>query len=195
MVLCYIISCRLHEDNALLVIVCIFECCSALEKGVEAAILARQWTKAIQILQTQDPKTSAHYYKKIAEHYISIKDYKRAEEFFSKAGLVKEIMDMYLKADQWDQAYSHAQTCMSEKDIQVLYTGKAMELQVSGKLREAEKLYVVGGDTGAAISMYKNAKQYDAVVRLVGTYHSDLLNDTYINLAKVSWSLFIDHIM
>lgn len=36
-----------------------------------------------------------------------------------------------------------------------------------------------------AISMYKRAKRYEPMVRLVATYHPDLLTDTHLHLAKV----------
>ena len=37
-----------------------------------------------------------------------------------------------------------------------------------------------------AISMYKKAKRYKPMVRLVATYHPDLLTDTHLHLAKVT---------
>lgn len=156
---------------------------------MEAAIQGRQWNKAIQILQMQDPDKSGHYYKLIAEHFISVKDYKQAETFYSKAGLKKEIMDMYLQADQWEQAYQHAQICMSANEIRVLYIGKAKELDKSGKHREAEKLYLLVNEPDLAINMYRRAKQHEAVIRLTAISHKDLLDDIHITLAKVGLSV------
>lgn len=158
---------------------------------MEAAILARQWTKAIQILDMQDPARCGHYYKLIAEHFVSIKDYKQAEVFFNKAGLETEVMGMYLQADQWEQAYHHAQTCMSQEEIKVLYMGKAKELEGCNKIHEAEQLYVLVQEYGKAITMYRKAKQYDAVIRLVSLYHHDVLDNTYVMLAKVSFFLLL----
>ena len=37
-----------------------------------------------------------------------------------------------------------------------------------------------------AINMYKKLRQYDNMIRLVGMYHNDLLNDTHLHLGKVS---------
>ena len=37
-----------------------------------------------------------------------------------------------------------------------------------------------------AISMYKKQKMYSDMVRLVKVHHPDLLQDTYLHLAKVS---------
>ena len=44
-------------------------------KAIEAAISARQWTRAIQIVDTQDPETAKKYYKWIARHYEESKQY------------------------------------------------------------------------------------------------------------------------
>ena len=44
-------------------------------KALEAAILGRQWTKAAQIVATQDLSTVTHYYRQIADHYSSVKDF------------------------------------------------------------------------------------------------------------------------
>lgn len=67
-----------------------------------------------------------------------------------------------------------------------LYVTKAQELEGGGKLREAERLYVAVEEPDLAISMYKKAKQYDPMVKLVARFHSDLLTDTHLHLAKVS---------
>ncbi len=152
---------------------------------MEAAIQARQWSKAVQILELQDPSTAGDYYRQIAEHYCSINDYPTAEQFFLKAGLVQEIMGMYIQADRWEEAHAHAQNCMGQEEIHGMYVSQAQELEAEGKLREAEKLYVVVEEPDLAIGMYKRAKQYDAMTRLVATYHSDLIDDTHLHLAKV----------
>lgn len=97
---------------------------------------------------------------------------------------------MYIKADQWEEAYAHAQNCMAQEEIHGMYVSRAQELEEAGKLREAEKLYVVAGEPDLAISMYKKAKKYDSMTRLVGIYHKDLLHDTHFHLAKVSLQIY-----
>uniref|UniRef100_A0A8C8VPH6 Intraflagellar transport 172 n=1 Tax=Pelusios castaneus TaxID=367368 RepID=A0A8C8VPH6_9SAUR len=44
-------------------------------KAIEAAIGARQWKKAIYILDLQDTRTAAKYYPKIAQHYAALQEY------------------------------------------------------------------------------------------------------------------------
>ena len=46
-----------------------------------------------------------------------------------------------------------------------------------------------------AISMYKRAKRYEPMVRLVATYHPDLLTDTHLHLAKVISFMVVSDIM
>ena len=46
-----------------------------LMKAIEAAIHGRQWSKAVQIVETQDPSATEEYHKQIADHYASIKNY------------------------------------------------------------------------------------------------------------------------
>uniref|UniRef100_A0A8D0F765 IFT80/172/WDR35 TPR domain-containing protein n=1 Tax=Strix occidentalis caurina TaxID=311401 RepID=A0A8D0F765_STROC len=44
-------------------------------KAIEAALGARQWKKAIYILEMQDKQTAAKYYLKIAQHYAALQEY------------------------------------------------------------------------------------------------------------------------
>lgn len=71
------------------------------QKAIEAAIQGRQWSKAIQILELQEPSLSAGYFKLIADHYASAREYGLAEEYYLKADLAQEAVDMYLNADRY----------------------------------------------------------------------------------------------
>ncbi len=73
---------------------------SCSQKAIEAALQARQWNKAIQILDLQEPSESVNYFKQIAEHYSSTREYGLAEQFYMKAGVAQEAVDMYIKADK-----------------------------------------------------------------------------------------------
>lgn len=48
-------------------------------KAIEAAIAARQWKKAVHILELQDDSAAAKFYFKIAQHYASVQDYEVRE--------------------------------------------------------------------------------------------------------------------
>ena len=172
-----------------------------LKKAAEAAIQARQWGKAVQIVEMQDPSLCKEYFAQIAAHYASAQDYevgmaspysspptpshphiappantsipshhshpppptpltrKVAEQYFVKAEKPHDAVDMYVKAERWEEAYKVAASCMPQGEVKELYVSRARELEGLGKLREAERLYAVMGDSDLAISMYKRHKQ------------------------------------
>ena len=66
-------------------------------KAIEAAISARQWTRAIQIVDTQDAEIAKKYYKWIARHYEESKQYFEAEKYYIKSNSPQDAVDMYSK--------------------------------------------------------------------------------------------------
>ena len=133
---------------------------------------------------------------------------KMAASFYVKGGLEKEAVRMYIENDQWEAAYSIASRCMEGGEVRQLYIARAQQLEAEGRLREAERLYILVQEHDMAISMYRKNKQvrerereggreggrernnavifqYDPMVRLVGMYHPDLLKETHKHLAQV----------
>ncbi|XP_054675420.1 intraflagellar transport protein 172 homolog isoform X4 [Grus americana] len=153
-------------------------------KAIEAALGARQWKKAIYILDLQDKQTAAKYYLKIAQHYAALQEYQVAEELFIKGDQTKDAIDMYTQAGLWEQAHKLAIKCMSQEDVSVLYITQAQEMEKKGKYKEAERLYITVNEPDLAITMYKKCKMYDEMVCLVAKYHKDLLSDTHLHLGK-----------
>lgn len=153
-------------------------------KAIEAAILARQWNKAIQILDVQDPEVAQKYYKQIARHYEAGKQFFEAEKYFIKAHAPQDAVDMYSKVMKWDDAHKVAVTYMSESDIAMLYITQAQRLEAQHRFKDAEKLYLLVKEPDLAINMYKKNRQYDQMVRLVTTYRKDLLTETHLHLAQ-----------
>ncbi|XP_039425678.1 intraflagellar transport protein 172 homolog isoform X3 [Corvus cornix cornix] len=153
-------------------------------KAIEAALGARQWKKAIYILDLQDKQTAAKYYLKIAQHYAALQEYQVAEELYIKGGQTKDAIDMYTQAGLWEQAHKLALKCMSQEDVTVLYITQAQEMERQGKYKEAERLYITVNEPDLAITMYKKCKMYDEMVCLVAKYHKDLLGDTHLYLGK-----------
>ena len=47
------------------------------------------------------------------------------------------------------------------------------------------RLYVTVNEPDLAITMYKKLKMYGDMIRLVKQFHSELLQDTHLHLAKV----------
>lgn len=157
---------------------------NAITKAVETAINSRQWAKAVQILELQDAALASRYYKKIADHYASIGEYEMAEKLYVEAGCTSETVDMYNTAGKWEKAHEMASRYMKSDDVSTLYISQARQLEEQGKFKEAEKLFVAVKEPDLAISMYKKQKMYSDMVRLVKVHHPDLLQDTYIHLAK-----------
>lgn len=156
----------------------------ATSKAVEAAIGSRQWAKAVQILELQDSDMASRYYKRIGDHYGSVGEYETAEKFYVEAGCTREAVDMYNTAGMWEQAHKLAATYMKGEDVSTLYIAQARQLEEQGKFKEAERLYVAVEEPDLAITMYKKQRMYADMVRLVKTYHKDLLQDTHLHLAK-----------
>lgn len=154
-------------------------------KALETSVMARQWKKAVQIIQVIDNTEAVMpYYRKIGEYFQSIKDYSTAEVMLLKAGMYKEAIDMYNNAGQWDKAHKIASRYLDNEDVSSMYLSQAQSLENSGKLREAEKLYISVNKPDMAISMYRKHKQYDHMMRLVGHYHPDLVSVTHNHLAQ-----------
>ncbi|XP_034856689.1 intraflagellar transport protein 172 homolog isoform X2 [Mirounga angustirostris] len=153
-------------------------------KAVDAALGARQWKKAIYILDLQDQSTASKYYPRVAQHYAALQEYEIAEELYIKGDRTKDAIDMYTQAGRWEQAHKLATKCMRPEDVSVLYVTQAQELEKQGKYREAERLYVTVEEPDLAITMFKKHKLYDDMIRLVGKHHPDLLSDTHLHLGK-----------
>ena len=73
---------------------------------------------------------------------------------------------------------------MSQAEVAMLYITQAHRLESSGKLKEAERLYVMVHEPDLAINMYKKNRRYDDMIRLVTSYRKDLLTETHLHLAQ-----------
>jgi intraflagellar transport protein 172 len=153
-------------------------------KAVDAAISSRQWKKAIEILRTQDGHETLEYYKKIADHFASVQELEAAEKFYIKSNHPKECIEMYNKAGKWERAFKIATSYLSREEVSTLYLEQAKLLEQQGRYKEAEKLYIIINDENQAIQMYKRIKNYDNMIRLIIEYHPNMVNDTYLHLAK-----------
>lgn len=155
------------------------------QKAVEAAITARQWKKAVGIVDSLHPPEAARpYHLQLAKHFEDVGDYPLAEKYYVAAGKPQAAVDMFTKIGKWEKAHTLATTFMSGEDVAVLYSTQAKEMESKGKLKDAEKLYLTVGEPDLAINMYKNHRQYDHMIRLVTAYHKDLLIETHLFLAK-----------
>eukprot|EP01060_Flectonema_neradi_P010067 TRINITY_DN17208_c0_g1_i3.p1 TRINITY_DN17208_c0_g1~~TRINITY_DN17208_c0_g1_i3.p1 ORF type:complete len:1741 (+),score=384.31 TRINITY_DN17208_c0_g1_i3:134-5356(+) len=155
-------------------------------KAINAAISARQWNKAVQILDMQDPHDPAvhRYYKTIATHYEEAHQFNEAKKYYCAAQLHKSAVAMYTRNNMWEQAHEVAKVHMSDQQISDLYVSQARQLELQGKFKEAEMLYRKIPELDLAIHMYKKAKKYDDMIRLVAQHRVELLSKTHLNLAQ-----------
>ena len=155
-------------------------------KALEAAINARQWKKAVQIIQVIDDSSGDlnKYYFKLGQHYAGLREYKMAEKFYLSGNLYKHAIEMYNSAGLWEQAHQLASKHLDREEVSKMYIGQAQELEAQGRFKEAEKLYISVQEPDLAISMFKKQRQYDNMMRLVTTYHSDLVQSTHTHLAQ-----------
>lgn len=153
-------------------------------KAIEAAIAARQWKKAVHILELQEDSSAAKYYLKIAQYYASMQEYEVAEQLYVKGGHIKDAIDMFTAAGRWEDAHKLAGKCMTEEEVKALYVSRAQELERNGKIKEAERLFSTVKQPDLAITMYKKNRMFDDVIRLVAKHHPDLLAETHLHLAK-----------
>eukprot|EP01065_Artemidia_motanka_P041067 TRINITY_DN5263_c0_g4_i1.p1 TRINITY_DN5263_c0_g4~~TRINITY_DN5263_c0_g4_i1.p1 ORF type:complete len:1760 (+),score=631.40 TRINITY_DN5263_c0_g4_i1:78-5357(+) len=159
----------------------------ATHKAIQAAISARQWSKAVQILDAQsnhDPYVLRGY-KTIATHYEDARQFGEAEKYFLKAQLPREAVQMYTRNNMWDAAHKVAKMYMSDQQIADLYVEQARQLDLQGKFKDAERLYIKINEPDLAIHMYKKARKYDDMIRLVTQHRRDLLSKTHLTLAQM----------
>ena len=157
------------------------------KKAIEAAIQARQWGKAAKMVDDcmrDDPQEAERYYRIVAQHFEETKNFESAERYYIKAGAPQGAVEMYTKVNKWDKAHKVASGYMREADVSTLYISQAQRLEQAGRLKEAEKLYLMVKEPDLAINMYKKNRHYDQMVRLVGQHRRALLEETHLHLAQ-----------
>ena len=154
--------------------------------AVTAAIESKQIVRAAQLVDDtmRDPATARPFYLQIARHYHNTGALEEAEKYYVKAGEPAQAVDMYIAAGRWESSYAIARQCMSEEAVGTMYIKQANRLEREGDLKLAERLYVIIDEPDLAINMYKKARQYDNMVRLVKSHRPDLLKETYLHLAQ-----------
>ncbi|BBM98035.1 intraflagellar transport protein 172 [Marchantia polymorpha subsp. ruderalis] len=153
-------------------------------KAIEAAIASCQWTKAVQIVEAQNSKVAQPFYKRLARHFESAKQYMEAEKFYIRANLGIEAVEMYIRANKWEAGYKVAARYLSEAEVCALCLQRARELEATGSYKDAEKLFLDAKEPDQAINMYKKAHMFDQMMRLVAKYRSDLQLETHLHLAQ-----------
>ncbi|KAI8804484.1 hypothetical protein BJ742DRAFT_824622 [Cladochytrium replicatum] len=154
-------------------------------KAIESAIAAKQWKKAVGIVDSfQPPEKGKPYFLQLAQHFREAGELANAEKYYVLAGKPNDAVEMYTTSKKWEKAHALASSFMSQEEVAILYISQARELEAQGNLKEAERLYLTVGEPDLAINMYRQHKHYDHMIRLVTAHHKDLLLETHLYLAK-----------
>lgn len=157
-------------------------------KAIEAAMSARQWHKAEQLLDQasmgHDNTFALPFYEKLAAHYAAGRQYEQAERAFVKSGRPQRAVEMYVTAGQYEKGHKVAKAHMSSHEMAQLYISLAEGLEAKNKLSDAEHMYLIVQEFDQAINMYKKREEYEHMLRLVSKYRKELLNDTYKHIAE-----------
>ena len=156
----------------------------AYRKAIEAALNARQFPRALQLVDAIDSDTSRPYYKQLARHYEEAGTFDLAERCFVAAEQPEMAVEMYTKLGRWEVAHKLATSYMSEGEVGLLYINQAQKFEQQGHFREAENLYVTVKERDLAINMCECNRRFDDMVRLVNEFRSDLLKETHQFLAQ-----------
>lgn len=153
-------------------------------KAIEAALNARQYQRALQLVDVVDAETARPYYKQLARYYEDSRQYDLAERCYVAADQPQLAVEMHTKLGHWEVAHKIAMSYMSEGEVALLYINQAQKLEVKGRLKEAEKLYMAVREKDLAINMYKKHRRFDDMIRLVQEHRPDLLKETHQFLAQ-----------
>lgn len=76
-------------------------------KAIDAALSARQWHKAEQLLEstTTEPSVAMPFYEKLAGFYEKSRQFDNAERSYLKCGKPQKAVKMYIEYQQFDKGH------------------------------------------------------------------------------------------
>ena len=155
----------------------------AKERAVEASIQARKWEKAIELVN-QYPDVNPSFYIDIGRHFEYQRKLDEAEKYYIKSGDPMQAFNMYVNSGKWDKVEQIAKKYLKDEESNKTLLQEAMKFEKVGRPKDAEKLYIMGGEPDRAITMYKNLKQYDNMIRLVSIHRKEFLKKTHKMIAS-----------
>ncbi|CAH1638763.1 unnamed protein product [Spodoptera littoralis] len=153
--------------------------------ALDAALAAHHHRKALQILQAIDDKESIREQcERLGDHFISTREWETAERVLVSCGMSERCVRAYNAAGRVADGLRLAAAQLSEEQTRDIYMPLAQQLRQDGQLRKAEQIYIGLGEPDEAISMYKEASQYEAMLRLVSVHRASLLEATRRHVAQ-----------
>ena len=156
-------------------------------QAINAALDSRQFSKAAQLVQDtlhEDAAAARPFWRRLARAFQDRGNLEEAERYLIRAGDGRAAVDLYLQAGKFEAAHRVARSCMGEGEIAALYTQQAQRMEAAGQLRQAERLYLAVRAFDSAILMFRRAKQWDSVVRIVAAHRPEQLRDTHLAVAR-----------
>jgi intraflagellar transport protein 172 len=168
------------------------------DKAIEALINSRKWEKASELCEEVISKNITpsipleNFFTQIGEHYLKEKNFDLAEKFFIKAKNFENLIEIFIKNKKWErlesfiEKYSHNVTDNEKvKNILIELAIKYEKDSVNPKYKEAEKLYIYANEPDLAITMYKNLRNFEEMVKLVEIHMPDYLSATLTMIAQL----------
>ncbi|XP_050671784.1 intraflagellar transport protein 172 homolog isoform X2 [Leptidea sinapis] len=153
--------------------------------ALAAAVKAHHYKRALQIVQVIDDKESIREQcEQLGEHFIAVQEWDTAERVLITCGMSERCVRAYISAGRFSDGLRVATAHLSEQETKDIFVPLADQYREEGQLKKAEQIYIGLGDADQAISMYKEASQYESMLRLVATHRSSLLEATRRHVAQ-----------
>ena len=106
--------------------------------ALRAAIEARQWEKAADILEVVgENNVEPQQYQLLGNYYAATRAFDKAEKFYLKGKLPMEVVKMYINAGQWSRAYEAAKHSLPTTDISRVFIEEGRGLVKAGRFRDS----------------------------------------------------------
>lgn len=153
--------------------------------ALRAAIEARQWEKAADILEViGESNVEPQQYQLLGNYYATTRAYEKAEKFYLKGNMPMQVVKMYIGVGQWSRAYEAAKHSLPTTDISKVFSEEGRALVKAARYRDAEQLFVAARMIDSAIEMYRSVKNYEQLVRLISTHQPDQLSRFQLDIAR-----------
>lgn len=130
-------------------------------------------------------KSAYSYVYEVAIHFEKVKNFTEAEKYYLMCEKNRDAINMYLDVKRWNDALKLSNRIMSEDESAEIFLQKANQFEECGEYQEASKIYLLISYPDRAISMYKNAQRYKEMIELVQEYHPEMVQESYLFLAKL----------